>query len=262
MNRRKILSWITGIAIVAPVIVSCSQNTVTTSSTVSLNVSAAASLKNVMQEIQSTYTQKPHTKLTYNFASSGSLQQQIEQGAPVDIFISAGQKQMNALEKKGLLLAGTRKGLLGNEVVLIASQNAPKISGFADLKGNQVKQVAIADPKSVPAGQYGQEVLTTLKLFDTLRPKLVFAKDVRQVLSYVETGNADAGIVYTTDAKTSHKVKVVATAPKGSHAPIVYPVAVLKESKNPDAAKEFLKFLSGDQARTKFQQAGFSTVHQ
>ncbi|CAA9556407.1 Molybdenum ABC transporter, substrate-binding protein ModA [uncultured Synechococcales cyanobacterium] len=244
-------------------IVSCDQNTVTTpSSTVTLTVSAAASLKDVMQDIQSTYSQEqPQTNITYNFASSGSLQQQIEQGAPVDVFVSAARKQMNALEQKNLLLAGTRKDLLGNEVVLITSGNA-KILGFADLKRDQVKQVAIAEPKSVPAGQYGQEVLTTLNLFDTLRPKLVFAKDVRQVLSYVETGNVDAGIVYATDAKTSQKVKIVATAPKNSHSPIAYPVAILQDSKQPDAAKKFVDFLSSDQAQATFKQAGFITIHQ
>jgi len=228
---------------------------------VTLTVSAAASLKDVMQDIQSTYSQEQsQTNITYNFASSGSLQQQIEQGAPVDVFVSAARKQMNALEQKNLLLAGTRQDLLGNEAVLITG-NA-KILGFADLKQDQVKQVAIAEPKSVPAGQYGQEVLTTLNLFDTLRPKLVFAKDVRQVLSYVETGNVDAGIVYATDAKTSKKVKIVATAPKNSHAPIVYPVAVLQDSKQPDAAKEFVDFLSSDQAQAMFKQAGFITIHQ
>lgn len=262
MNRRKVLSWFTGIAMVVA-IVSCDQNTVTTpSSTVTLTVSAAASLKDVMQDIQSTYSQEqPQTNISYNFASSGSLQQQIEQGAPVDVFVSAARKQMNALEQKNLLLAGTRKDLLGNEVVLITSGNA-KILGFADLKRDQVKQVAIAEPKSVPAGQYGQEVLTTLNLFDTLRPKLVFAKDVRQVLSYVETGNVDAGIVYATDAKTSQKVKIVATAPKNSHSPIAYPVAILQDSKQPDAAKKFVDFLSSDQAQATFKQAGFITIHQ
>lgn len=228
-----------------------------------LTISAAASLREAMAEIQSLYRrEQPNLTLTYNFGSSGSLQQQIEQGAPVDIFISAAPKQMDALEKKNLLLSDTRQNILSNEVVLITSKNAANISGFKDLTSDTVNQVSIGNPESVPAGEYGQEVLTALKLFDPLKRKLVLAKDVRQVLSYVETGNVDAGIVYASDSKASEQIRIAATAPAGSHSPIIYPVAVLKDSKNTAAAREFVQFLSADQAKATFKRYGFIPVAQ
>jgi len=205
--------------------------------------------------------QKPTVKITYNFGSSGSLQQQIEQGAPVDIFISAAPKQMNALQAKHLLLEETRQDLWTNQVVLVVPQAAKGISDFQELTDEQVHKIAIGAPDSVPAGEYGKEVLTALNLYDSLSSKLVFAKDVRQVLTYVETGNVDAGIVYGTDAKISDKVQIVATAPKETHSPIIYPVAILKESKNPDAAKDFIQFLSSDLAKTVFQDYGFNPIY-
>lgn len=226
-----------------------------------LTVSAAASMQDAMKAAGETYTKENlNTTLNYNFGSSGTLQQQIEQGAPVDIFISAAEKQMNALEEKDLLLEGTRKDLLKNEVVLIVPNNgnAPDISDFKDLADSKIQRFSIGEPESVPAGQYGKEVLISLKIYDQLQPKTVFAKDVRQVLSYVETGNVDAGIVYATDAKISDKVKVVTTAPADTHKPIIYPVAVIKDSKNPEAAKEFVEFLSSDEAQAVFEEYGFS----
>ncbi|NEP60662.1 MAG: molybdate ABC transporter substrate-binding protein [Symploca sp. SIO2G7] len=231
-----------------------------TSPSVNLTVSVAASLQDAIKEIEPIYRdQKPTVKITYNFGSSGSLQQQIEQGAPVDIFISAAPQQINALQAKNLLLEGTRQDLWKNQVVLIIPQAAKKISDFQQLTDKQVKKIAIGNPDSVPAGQYGKEVLITLNLYDSLSSKLIFAKDVRQVLTYVETGNVDAGIVYSTDAKISDKVQIVATAAATTHSPIIYPVAVLKDSKNPDEAKDFIQFLSSDTAKTVFQKYGFSS---
>lgn len=267
MNRKRILTLIVWIFVAFVAVVGCNQVTTNAPSPtptgqtqpVTLTISAAASLKDVLQVIQPTYTQqKPNVTLTYNFGSSGSLQQQIEQGAPVDVFISAAQKQMNALQKKNFLVTDTRKDLLRNTVVLIAPKNATGISDFKDLTSNKVRKIAIGDPKSVPVGQYSEEILTSLKLFDPLKPKLVLGKDVRQVLSYVETGNVDAGLVYVTDAKTSDKVQVLATSPEDSHSPIIYPVAVLRGSKNPEAAREFVEFLSSEQAKAVFEKYGFS----
>jgi len=228
---------------------------------VTLTVSAAASLQDVMKAIQAVYRQEhPHTNLVYNFGSSGSLQQQIEQGAPVDVFFSAAQQQMNALEQQELLLPGTRQNLVGNQVVLVAPKNSD-IADFQDLIKDSVQRTAIGDPRSVPAGQYAQEVLISLKLYEALKPKLVFARDVRQVLTYVETGNADAGLVYATDAR-SERVRVVATAPPNTHQPILYPVAVIKASKNAEAAQEFVQFLVSDRAQAIFSQYGFISVNQ
>lgn len=166
---------------------------------------------------------------------------------------------MNRLGAKGLILNGTRSDFLSNELVLVIpnQKNRSNLSSFKDLTGARVKRFSMGQPDSVPAGQYAREVLIWLKIYDQLQPKTVFAKNVRQVLTYVETGNVEAGIVYATDARLSNQVNVIATAPKGSHQPIVYPVAVLKRTANPEAAKEFVDFLASDRAQEVFKQYGF-----
>lgn len=222
-----------------------------------LTISAAASLRDTLTEIQSLYRQEqPSVTLTYNFGSSGSLQQQIEQGAPVDVFISAAPKQMDALQDKDLLLNDTRRNLLINQIALVTAQSAT-LSDFKDLQTADVEKIAIGDPASVPAGKYSEETLNATGILEQVKSKLVLAKDVRQVLSYVETENVDAGLVYVTDAQISDKVKVVAIAPEGFHTPIVYPVAVVKASQQPEAAKTFVDFLTSDTASAVFQQYGF-----
>ena len=226
-----------------------------------LTVSAAISLTNALQEIKSLYQRsKPNVNITYNFGASGALQQQIEQGAPVDVFFSAASKQIDALQQKKLLFPGTRINLLTNRLVLITPRNGSTLSNFTDLTRPQVKRIAIGEPRSVPAGQYAQELLTNLKIFDTLKSKLVYGNNVRQVLTFVETGNADAGIVYATDAKQSDSVRVGTTAPASLYSPINYPIAVLKDSKNVAAARDFVQFLSSSQARGVFQKYGFGTA--
>jgi len=223
-----------------------------------LTISAAISLKDALNEIESIYTASHSgTALHFNVGGSGTLQQQIEQGAPVDIFISASPKEMDALESKGMLLAGTRRDLVKNQVVLIVPSDRTGVANFQDLTRADVKNVAIGEPRTVPAGSYAQQVLTHFGIYDQLKAKLVFGKDVRQVLAYVETGNADAGIVYATDARITNRVKVVATAPEDSHAPVVYPVAIIQTSHDPSAAREFLQFLRGSQARDVFVKFGF-----
>jgi molybdate transport system substrate-binding protein len=225
---------------------------------VELTVSAAISLKDALDEIAQLYhAETPGTVIHFNLGGSGTLQHQIEQGAPVDIFISASEDQMNSLESEGLLSPGTRKDLLKNTVVLIVPKGKSGISSFQDLARPEVKVIAIGDPQTVPAGKYAQEVLTHFHLYEQLKPKLVLAKDVRQVLTYVITGNVDAGIVYATDAKISSAVSVVATAPADSHSPTVYPVAALKASKQPAEAKRFLDFLISAKALAVFEKYGF-----
>jgi molybdate transport system substrate-binding protein len=223
-----------------------------------LLISAAASLKEALEEIKPLYQQsKPNVKINYNFGSSGALQQQIEQGAPADIFISAAKKQVDALEQKGLLVPGTRNIIAKNRLVLVVPKNVVGITSFYSLKDAKVKKIAIGEPRSVPAGQYAQQVLEKLKIWSEIKSKLVFANNVRQVLASVESGNADAGLVYITDAKISDKVKVVVTADEKYHSPIIYPLAVVKRSKNVDAAKELSQFLSSNQAKTVFKKYGF-----
>ncbi len=227
-------------------------------SNTSLLISAAASLKEALEEIKPLYQQsKANVNISYNFGSSGALQQQIEQGAPADIFISAAKKQIDALEQKGLLVAGTRNIIAKNRLVLVIPKNIVGITSFYSLKDAKVKKIAIGEPRSVPAGQYAQQVLEKLKIWGEIKSKLVFANNVRQVLASVESGNADAGLVYITDAKISDKIKVVVTADEKYHSPIIYPLAVIKRSKNVDAAKEFSQFLSSNQAKAVFKKYGF-----
>ena len=261
MNKRlsvKILGWI---LISFFTVIGCSQLTSNTDSqAVELTVSAAASMQDAMKELEKAYQEEhPNTKITYNFAGSGTLTQQIKQGAPVDVFISANEKFMDELDINKLLLPETRKDLLKNDVVLIVPKkdNITNISNFQQLTNPNIKKFSIGEPESVPVGQYAREVLSNLKIYEQVKPKTVFAKDVRQVLSYVELGNVDAGIVYATDAKISNKVKVVATAPEDSHKPIIYPVAAIKQSKNPEAAKEFVEFLFSNSAKDAFKKYGF-----
>ena len=261
IKRRKLLVLITTalatllLAIGLPILTS---SPVLAQSNTSLLVSAAASLKEALEEIKPLYQQsKSNVNISYNFGSSGALQQQIEQGAPADIFISAAKKQVDALEQKGLLVAGTRNIIAKNRLVLVVPKNAVGITSFYSLKDAKVKKIAIGEPRSVPAGQYAQQVLEKLKIWTEVKSKLVFANNVRQVLASVESGNADAGLVYITDAKISNQIKVVVTADEKYHSPIIYPLAVVKRSKNINAAKDFYQFLSSDQAKMVFKKYGF-----
>jgi molybdate transport system substrate-binding protein len=260
-KTRKILVFIATIITTLLLIIglpAITSTPVVAQSNTSLLISAAASLKDILEEIKPLYQQsKPNVNISYNFGSSGALQQQIEQGAPADIFISAAKKQVDALEQKGLLVAGTRNIIAKNRLVLVVPKNSVGITSFYNLKDAKVKKIAIGEPRSVPAGQYAQQVLEKLKIWNQVKPKLVFANNVRQVLASVETGNAEAGLVYVTDAKISNKVKVVVTADEKYHSAIIYPLAVVKRSKNLAAAKEFSQFLSSDQAKTVFKKYGF-----
>ncbi len=225
-----------------------------------LLVGAAASLQDVFEEINSRFEAiNPSARIRYNFAASGALQRQIEQGAPIDLFISAAVRPMNSLEERGLLLQGTRRNLLSNRLALIVPKNAAvKIDGFMQLADPRIKRIAIGEPRSVPAGQYAEEVLGNLGILEKIRPKLVFSNSVRGVLASVANGNADAGIVYTTDAKISKQVIQVAIASERLHTPIVYPIAVIASSKNKEGALTYANFLSGNEAKRIFQRYGFS----
>ena len=227
---------------------------------VELNISAAVSMKDALAEIQINYQKKaPHVKLLYNLGASGSLQKQIEQGAPTDIFISAAPKQMNELETKNLVNKASRKNLLENKLVLIVPKDSTlKISKLEELQNETVKQISIGETKVVPAGQYAEQALKKLGVWEKVQSKIVFAKDVRTVLTYVDTGNVDAGLVYKTDAASSSKVKILAIAPDGSHDPIIYPAAILAGSKNAKAAEEFLAYMAGPEGKTVFEKYGFT----
>lgn len=224
---------------------------------VELTISAAASLKEAMADIQTEYNKShPDVTLTFNFGASGSLQKQIEQGAPSDIFISAGQSQMKALKDEGLLLDDTDKNLVKNQLVLIGPENS-ELTSINDITSDKVKHIAVGEPASVPAGKYADEVLTNMNLKDTIAEKLTFAKDVKEVLAWTTSGNAEAGFVYKSDALSSNKAKIIETISENLHSPITYPVSVIKNSKNADAAKEFEDFLFNDQSKAIFEKYGY-----
>lgn len=223
-----------------------------------LTISAAASLKDAIVDEETTYRQSGAIiAFANNFGSSGTLAVQIGQGAPVDIFMSAAAKPMDDLAANGLIVTGTRRNLLRNTLVLIAPVDS-KLRGFQGLTDKSIRLIALGDPASVPAGQYGKQTLLSFHLWEQLSAKFVLGKDVRQVLTYVETGNADAGLVYATDAMISSKARVVASAPEATHEPIVYPAAVVKGSRNERAARAFIEFLTGPSARAIFQSRGFT----
>jgi molybdate transport system substrate-binding protein len=231
---------------------------------VELNVSAAASLTDAITEINDLYMQEnSNVTITQNFASSGTLQQQIEQGAPVDVFFSAGAKQMDTLQDEGLILTDTRLDLLNNKVVLVVPANSTlNITDFTDLLNDDVQKIALPDPESSPAGSYGKQALELLGIWEEVQPKLILGSDVRQVLSYVESGNVDAGIVYLTDAAISSAVKVAANAPDEINAKIVFPVAVVTASTSVEAANDYIDFLCGDEAKAIFEGYGFTVISQ
>lgn len=246
-------------------VAACSKKDASTSPTpqkAAITVSAAASLKDAMDEVKANYAKEnPNVTVTINYGASGALEQQIEQGADVDVFISAATKQIEQLKAKGLTMDDTTKNLLGNKLVLIVPKDSKvNITDFAGVTQNGIAKLALGEAKSVPAGQYAEEVFKKLNILDQTKTKAVYGKDVKEVLTWVATGNADAGVVYETDAKTSDKVKVVAVAADGTHTPIVYPATVIKSSKNGDAAKAFMAYLSGAQAKAVFEKYGFTVL--
>ena len=229
---------------------------------VTLTVSAAASLKDVVVEVEAVY-QQSHANIAFanNLGSSGTLAAQIDQGAPVDLFISAASKPMDDLEKKGLIVAGTRRNLLRNSLVLIVPLDS-KLKDIQELADRSIRIIALGDPASVPAGQYASQTLAALHLLDALKTKFVLAKDVRQVLAYVETGNADAGFVYATDAMASERVRIVAVAPEWTHDAIIYSAAVVSGGHNEVAARQFIEFLNTPNAHAIFMKHGFTIAAQ
>lgn len=224
---------------------------------VELTVSAAASLKDALNEIAEIYTTNhPNVKVIYNFGSSGALQQQISQGAPVDLFFSAAEDKFDLLVEDGLIEEEKGIDLVSNEIVLVVPKEATLgIQTFKDLI--VAEKISIGTPESVPAGKYAKESLEKLNIWTSVEGKVVFAKDVRQVLTYVETRNVDAGIVYKTDALTSDKVEVVATADKTSHTPIIYPLGVIKHSSHAKEAQHFYEYLQNETSMKILEKYGF-----
>ena len=224
-----------------------------------ITVFAAASLTDAMREIGKDYEAKTGTHVVLSFAASSVLAKQIEASSGVDMFLSADEDWMNDLEKHGLVAPGTRHDLLGNHLVLVAPAGlkiAVKIAPHFNLAGALgSSRLAIADPASVPAGKYGKAALTNLGVWDSVSGKLAIAENVRAALAYVARGETTLGIVYNTDAQIEPRVHVVGVFPDASHAPIVYPVALIKDAK--PAAADFEQFLSSAMATAVFKKDGF-----
>lgn len=238
---------------------STSQAPAASAATTELSIAAAASLKEALNEIIAGYTAvAPNVKITVNYNSSGALQTQIENGAPTDIFFSAANKQMDALNSAGLMISDSIVPLLKNEIVLITpSDSALNIKSFNDAANDAVSSIALGDVKSTPAGQYAQDTFTSLNLWDKVSAKAMYGSDVKQVLSWVKTGNADCGVVFKTDALSDAAVKIIATAPADSHKAIIYPVGIVKASTQQAAAADFIKYLKSDAGMTVFLKYGF-----
>lgn len=223
-----------------------------------VTVFAAASLTDALNQLAPTYEKQSGDKLVFNFAASSTLARQIEEGAPADVFFSADEAKMDALEKKRLLTPGNRKSLLSNTLVIVVAADSPlKITSPRDLAGPAIKHVALADPKAVPAGIYSKEYLEKQKLWAAVEPKVIPTENVRGALAAVESGNVEAGMVYKTDAAISTKVRVVCEIPASEGPAISYPVAIVKGGKNGAAALKFLQYLNSPDAAKVFQRYGF-----
>jgi molybdate transport system substrate-binding protein len=225
-----------------------------------ITVFAAASLTDALTEIGAAHEKATGDKVRFNFAASNTLARQIEAGAPADIFFSADEAQMDALAAKGLIARDTRKALLGNTLVIVTAPDGPAIAKVADLSGPAIRRLSLGDPKAVPAGVYAKQFLEKLNLWETLQPKIVPAENVRAALAVVESGNAEAGIVYKTDAAISRKVKIALEIPASEGPAIRYPVALVAGSSHNAAAKKFLSYLADKEAGAVFSKRGFTLL--
>jgi len=223
-----------------------------------LIVSAAASLTNAFGKIGKKFeSANPGTRVVFNFGASGALLQQIDKGAPVDVFASADQKTMDQAAAKGLIISGTRKDFVSNELVLIVPHGAKTpVKALQDLNARGIGKIALGNPETVPAGRYAQEVLTYEGLWDELKPKFIFGESVRQVLDYVSRGEVDAGFVFATDAAVA-KDHVSVALEATTHKPITYPISVVNSSKNKDLAKRFVDFLLSGEGQEILSTYGF-----
>jgi molybdate transport system substrate-binding protein len=224
-----------------------------------VTVFAAASLTDSMKAVADAYKAKTGKTVTLSFGASSALAKQIEQGAPADIFFSADTDWMDYLQQKTLIDTASRKTLLGNQLVLIGAPDSKPLTiaphfNLAGALGDG--KLALADPASVPAGKYGKASLTALGVWESVAGRVAPAENVRVALEYVARGEAPYGIVYVTDARVAPQVKVAGVFPENTHPPIIYPAALTKTAT--PAARDFLGFLSGPEARAIFERAGFS----
>jgi molybdate transport system substrate-binding protein len=227
---------------------------------VEINISAALGLKDALQDIQKEYeASNPNVKLVFNLGPAGVLQKQLEQGVSADMFISASPKQVNELQNKNLVVPATRKVLVSDKLVLVVPKNSQSaIESFQDL--TKVARFGMGEPGTVPAGQYAIESLKSIGIWEAVKDKAVQAKDVRTVITHVETENVDAGIAFSTVAALSDKVKVVAVASDEWHMPVTFPAVIMANSIHPQEAEAFLTYLCSEQSAAVFKKYGFTFV--
>jgi molybdate transport system substrate-binding protein len=225
-----------------------------------VTVFAAASLIEPLREIAADYEKQSGDKVVFNFAASGMLARQIEEGAPADIFFSADEPKLDGLAQKGLLVNETRRNRLANSLVLVAGMDAPTMHSPAELTNAAIKRIGLGDTKTVPAGTYAKAYLEKAGVWAAIERKVIPCENVRAVLAAVESGNVDVGIVYKTDAAISRKAKVAYEVPENEGPKIIYPLAQVKGGPSPDAAKKFLAYLESGNADNVFTRHGFGIL--
>lgn len=225
-----------------------------------ITVSTAASLTEAFTAIEKEFeTESPDIDVVFNFAASGTLRSQIEGGAPIDVFASAAQDQMDILASKGLIYSDTREDFVENSIVLIVPKgNELGITGMEDLRRSDVRNIAIGNPETVPAGKYARESLASAGIWDNVSGKMLMGENVKQVLVYVERGEADAGFVFSTDASSARQgtIEVIASVPVST--PVTYPIALVSSTTQPEESQKFIDFVTGENGRAILQQHGFS----
>src|SRR5579859_5294542 len=226
-----------------------------------ITVFAAASLTDALREIALEYQKRSGDHIVFNLAGSSTLARQIEEGAPADLFFSADEAQMNRLQAKGKIVESTRRDRLSNSlVIVVAADHGANVRSPRDLASSQVRRITLGDPKAVPIGVYARNYLENLSLWQAVAPKVVPTENVRGALAAVEQGNADASIVYKTDALVSKRVAIAYAVPAQEGPKIRYPVALVRGAKEPQAALGFLAYLDGESAARIFERRGFLVV--
>ena len=221
-------------------------------------VYAAVSLTEALQANAAAYEPTSGDRLVFNLGASNALARQIQAGAPADVFFSADEAKMDDLEKKGLLLAGTRKSVLSNVLAIVVENGARlDLASAADLVRPAIRHIAIAEPSTVPAGIYAKQYLKQLDLWNAVIDKLVPTENVRAALAAVESGNCEAGIVYRTDARISKRVQVAFEVPRAEGPRISYPIAAIAASRQPEAARRLVAYLGSPAAAQVFLAHGF-----
>lgn len=222
-----------------------------------LLVSTASSLTEVMKKMEEEFHQvEPDIELSFNYGSSSKLRSQIEQGAPADLFLSASEKDMERLGSKQLVKAETVVSFAENRLVLASSEEFPETMDFAEILMGTEEAIAVGEPDSVPVGDYTKQALSSQGLWQPLEGRLIYAKDARQVVTYIESGNAGLGIVYSSDSVISQEIKGTLEVP-GQEDPVVYPGAVVAASEKQQAAAAFLDFVTGPKGQAILEQYGF-----